>query len=93
MSDKTKLPRSLGGVVMFPVEPTHATPSRDVEPARAAGIATHLWVLDVLGHLKSYADAQNLARLSQALAECGDIALDELRDQDFGTMPPPPSDA
>ncbi|WP_421704035.1 hypothetical protein [Aliiroseovarius sp.] len=80
-------------MVTFPLRPTHRGGGLDTPPARPAGMSTHLWMLDVLGNLKSYADAQGLVQLSNALSDCGDVALDELRAQEFGHTGPAPEDA
>ena len=92
MTEKTKDSRGRGHVVKLPVQPTHEAIVVDEAPPRVAGMATHLWVLDVLGNLRAYADGQGLSRLSAALAECGDVALDELRAQQFGHPGPAPED-
>lgn len=93
MSDKDKPFPSVGGVVTFPLRPTHRSVRVDAPTVRPAGMSTHLWLLDVLGSLKSYADAQGLVQLADALSDCGDVALDELRAQEFGHAGPAPEDA
>lgn len=92
MSDKIKPLSRVGGVVTFPLRPTHLAVGRDMPQPRAAAMSSHLWMLDVLGNLKGYADAQGLVQLAEALSTCGDIALDELRAQDFGQSGPVPED-